>query len=180
MNRRLFFASLALSIPLLTSGCKRDSTTPPDDGSDTGSDAGSDAGSEVAVMPPEQENQPPLEPIECSRPEGYGPVIVSATQYAHRYAATVSRFSAIASTKEQPAEVCGIAAGIELLVSLTCDDGRNPFGGDWTAAHSSRAGNVGPGGRCDSIIDRYVVPCPEGSFDVYIDSYICADAAAFQ
>jgi hypothetical protein len=166
MNPRLLLVSLALSIPLLASACKRDSTTAPDGGSDS------------QVMPPEQE--PALPPLECERPEDFGPVIVTTMQYAQRYAAMASKFSAVASTLEQPAEVCGIAAGIELMATLTCDDGRNPFGGDRQAAHSSRVGNVGPGGRCGSIIDHYVAPCPEGAFDIFIDSYICADAAAFQ
>mgnify|MGYP000184427269 CR=1 FL=1 len=40
-------------------------------------------------------------------------------------------------------------------------------------AHASRAGNVGPGGRCDSIIDRYEVPCAEKTYAVYVDSYVC-------
>ncbi|MFV8749466.1 hypothetical protein ACNOYE_02815 [Nannocystaceae bacterium ST9] len=166
-------ASFALCL-LLVPACKRDPTTPPDDQAGEGSEG--EGGGEVA--PPEQEGSAPA--ITCERPEQFGPVIVSAEQFATRHAATATKFSAVASSKEQPAEVCGIAAGVELLVSLTCDDGTNPFAGDWNAAHSSRAGNVGPGGRCGSIIDRYVVACPEGSFDVYIDAYICADAAAFQ
>jgi hypothetical protein len=172
MATRLLLISLALSIPMLALACKREPTTPPP----------ADADAEVADVPKEQETASvvvPPEPIECGRAEEYGPIVVTASQYATRYAATASRFSAVQSTIEQPAEVCGIGAGVELLVALTCDDGRNPFGGDRQAAHSSRAGNVGPGGRCGSIIDRYVVPCPEGTFDIYIDSYICADAAVF-
>jgi hypothetical protein len=107
-------------------------------------------------------------------------VIVSASQYASRYAATASKFSEVRSSPSQPAEVCGIGAGVALIATLTCDDGTNPYKGDRMAAHASRAGNVGPGGRCGSIIDHYPVACPEGSFDIYIDSYVCADLAAFQ
>jgi hypothetical protein len=169
MNRRLL-VSLVLSIPLLAPACKRDATTPPSDGETE------------AVVPPEQEGEAPStegEAIACERPDPLGPIIVTATQYARRHAATATRYSAVASTKEQPAEVCGIGAGVELLLSLTCDDGTNPFGGDFSKAHSSRAGNVGSGGRCGSIVDKYVVPCPEATYDIYIDSYICADAAAF-
>jgi len=176
MARRLLLAPIVLAL-LLAPACKRDETTPPNDDASAGQ-----------VLPPEREGDSPpptttsaeVEPIECTRPEQFGPVVVSASQYAKRYASTANHFSEVNSTKEQPAEVCGISAGVELLATMTCDDGRNPFGGNRMQAHSSRAGNVGPGGRCESIIDRYVVPCPEGTFDIYIDSYVCADAAAFQ
>lgn len=136
-------------------------------------------GSSVAQTDAPRPSSP--EPIDCAqRPEQFGPVVVSASQYASRYAATATKFSEVMSSKEQPAEVCGIAAGVQLIATLTCDDGTNPYKGDRMAAHGSRAGNVGPGGRCGSIIDRYPVSCPEGTFDIYIDSYVCADLAAFQ
>jgi hypothetical protein len=77
-------------------------------------------------------------------------------------------------------EVCGIPAADQFLLGLTCDDGSKPFGDDVMKAKGARAGNVGSGGRCDSMIDHYVVPCPEGTFDIYIDGYICADASAFE
>jgi hypothetical protein len=169
---------LALTLVACTfvmAACKRDEPS---------SQPGDVGGS--AVVPPETEgsevagsNQP--EPIDCSqRPEQFGPVIVSASQYATRHAAKATKFSEVQSTAAQPAEVCGIAAGVELIATLTCDDGSNPHKGDRVAAHASRAGNVGPGGRCASIIDHYPVRCPEGSYDIYIDSYVCADMAAFQ
>lgn len=175
MLRRLALASLSCSL-LLAGACKRESSTPPADG-DTSSSS---------VVAPEQEGSeptttPPADaPLTCERPQDFGPVLVTATQYANRYAANASKFSEVASTKERPAEVCGIGTGVELIATLTCDDGTNPYKGDRMAAHSSRAGNVGPGGRCGSIIDHYPVVCPEGSYDIYIDSYMCADLAAFQ
>lgn len=176
MHARLALVFVACT--LVAAACKRDEpSSQPGDAS---------AG---AIVPPEQEGSAvaagsntasATEPIDCSaRPEQFGPVIVSASQYAARHAATASKFSEVQSSASQPAEVCGVGAGIELIATLTCDDGTNPFKGDRMAAHASRAGNVGPGGRCDSIIDLYPVTCPEGTFEIYIDSYVCADLAAF-
>ncbi len=166
MHARLALVFVACT--LVAAACRRDEpSSPPGDAS---------AG---AIVPPEQEGRA-LEPIDCSaRPEQFGPVIVSASHYAARHAATASKFSEVQSSASQPAEVCGVGAGIELIATLTCDDGTNPFKGDRGAAHAARAGNVGPGGRCGSIIDLYPVTCPEGTFEIYIDSYVCADLAAF-
>lgn len=118
-------------------------------------------------------------PLSCERPADFGPVVVSPEQYAHRYAAGAAKFSEVASTKEQPLEECGIRAGIERMAALTCDDGSSPFA-SLQEAHSSRAGNVGGGGRCGSIIDLYQARCPEATYDIYIDGYICADPQMFQ
>jgi len=41
------------------------------------------------------------------------------------------------------------------------------------AIERARAGSVGQGGRCGSIIDHYVVACPEAKYDIFIDAYIC-------
>jgi hypothetical protein len=110
--------------------------------------------------------------IECNRPEQFGPVIVTESQYLERHGARATKFSELATSKEQPAEVCGIEAQVNYLLDLRCDDGTNPYA-NFDAAHGSRVGNVGPGGRCDSIIDLYAVPCPEGNYEVFIDAYIC-------
>jgi hypothetical protein len=66
--------------------------------------------------------------------------------------------------------MCGIPAENDWLESLTCDDGSKPFGN----AEEVRAGNVGPGGRCGSIVDQYVVKCPGGkTYPIFIDAYVC-------
>ncbi|MGE0870359.1 MAG: hypothetical protein AB7P03_17470 [Kofleriaceae bacterium] len=44
---------------------------------------------------------------------------------------------------------------------------------------SKRSGSVGPGGRCNSIIDLYKVGCPDGDVSVYIDVYMCAADESF-
>jgi hypothetical protein len=61
---------------------------------------------------------------------------------------------------------------------MTCDDGKNPFQGDLSAAHASRRGSIGPGGRCEKIIDLYEVPCSGGRVEVYADMYICSESTA--
>lgn len=111
---------------------------------------------------------------ECGT-DGNAPVGMPADEFAKRKAAMVTRYSQATSTKEEPIEVCGIwdqGGQVDWLLSLTCDDGSHPFNGIHQA-HASRAGNVGAGGRCGSIIDLYEVPCPEGTYSIYIDAYVC-------
>ena len=64
---------------------------------------------------------------------------------------------------------------LDYLTQVTCTDGSHPFA-DRGDAHAARAGNVGPGGRCDRIIDQYVVPCPEATYQVFVDAYRCPEA----
>lgn len=103
----------------------------------------------------------------------FGPVFLDSRQYEVRTGADAKSFATLVTTKEKPLEDCGIPAVLEKLAWLRCNDGSNPFGGKSRAAHASRSGNVGPGGRCDSIIDLYVVPCPEAKYEVFADSYVC-------
>lgn len=65
-----------------------------------------------------------------------------------------------------------------LLTALACEGGRNPFNGNLHAAHASRRGNVGPDGRCGSILDVYEVPCTEQTYDVYADMFFCSERTA--
>jgi hypothetical protein len=108
----------------------------------------------------------------CEDRGTYAPVGYSAADFARRKGATTERFSQHASTKESPIEVCGIPNQMEWLTRMTCDDGSQPFRGR-DHAHAARAGNVGPGGRCGSIVDLYEVPCPEGTYAIFIDAYVC-------
>jgi hypothetical protein len=119
-------------------------------------------------------SQPTEEFRECGT-EGVGPVAMPRDEWTKRKAATVTRFSQATSTKEEPIEVCGIwddEGQLDWLLRMRCDDDSQPFNGPHQA-HASRAGNVGAGGRCGSIIDRYEVPCPEGTYSIYIDAYVC-------
>lgn len=114
-------------------------------------------------------------PLTCDRGDDpYGPVRVSPEEWQGRKGAGVTRFSQAASTKGEPVEVCGIRNEMTWLLAATCDDGSNPFGG-FEEAHAARVGNVGAGGRCSSIIDLYEVPCPEATYEIYMDAYVCAE-----
>lgn len=108
----------------------------------------------------------------CPRSGSYAPVRLAPEQWAARIGAGISRFSALATTKAMPVEVCGVQDQLAWLTQVRCDDGTNPFG-SLGEAHASRAGNVGGGGRCGSIIDLYVIPCPERNYEVYMDLYVC-------
>lgn len=108
----------------------------------------------------------------CSDTETYAPVGLSAAAWAARKGAAVARFADAASTASEPVEVCGIPAESEWLMGPTCNDGSRPFASP-SHAHAARVGNVGAGGRCGSIIDLYEVPCPEGTYAIYIDAYVC-------
>ncbi|HUJ63715.1 MAG TPA: hypothetical protein VLX92_34685 [Kofleriaceae bacterium] len=91
-----------------------------------------------------------------------------STHNAHKY-------SEIKSTKDHPVEVCGIPTENDWLTTLTCEDGTHPVKNNGEA-EMTRVGNLGPGGRCNSIIDLYRVKCPEASYDIYLDGYVCPAA----
>ena len=95
-----------------------------------------------------------------------------ADEWSKRKGAHVAHFSEASSTKKEPIEVCGIPAENEWLAAMACDDGSNPIH-DHHEAELSRVGNVGRGGRCGSIIDLYRVKCPEATYDIYLDGYVC-------
>ncbi len=115
------------------------------------------------------------EATECRRPEMVGPVIVSEAIYAARTGHDSVRLSQLKTTVERPLEECGLRTILERLATLTCDDGSNPFKGDLRAAHASRVGNLGAGGRCGSILDQYDVPCREQTYAVHADMYLCTE-----
>jgi len=91
---------------------------------------------------------------------------------SQRYYAGVTTLTAATTSKEKPVEACGVEGQLAWLMRATCADGSHPFKDDDTA-HDARVGNVGPGGRCESIIDLYEVPCPEKTYEIYMDLYVC-------
>jgi hypothetical protein len=114
----------------------------------------------------------------ANRPDEFGPVLLTAELARARHGAGATTFASAPSSKDQPIEVCGVGASQRWLMTTVCADGSHPFPTVSDAAQS-RAGNIGPGGRCHSIIDQYVVPCPETTYDVYIDMYMCAPDESF-
>ncbi|MEL6342568.1 MAG: hypothetical protein AAFV53_05510 [Myxococcota bacterium] len=102
----------------------------------------------------------------------FTPVLVDPEDLDRRIGANAKAFAELKTSKDRPVEVCQVAGQLDTLTRLTCNDGSNPFT-DRDAAHAARTGNVGQGGRCGSVIDLYVVPCPEGEYNVYMDLYVC-------
>lgn len=99
---------------------------------------------------------------------------VSAADYAKRNGSSARTFPAVVSSPQHPVERCGIDDANEWLVSLSCPDGSKPLA-NHADAEGVRVGNIGPNGRCGSIVDHYRVDCggKDGATDVYIDAYVC-------
>jgi hypothetical protein len=106
------------------------------------------------------------------RPDAGDAVGIPKAEWDKRNGANLSKFSQAVSTKALPIEMCGIPAENRWLGTLACDDGSRPITSS-VDAENLRAGNVGEGGRCGSILDLYKVACPEKTYDIYIDAYIC-------
>lgn len=98
---------------------------------------------------------------------------IPRAEWERRKGAGVTTYRAAMSTKASPVEMCGVPAANQWLATLACDNGTRPIT-DPHSAEVARAGSVGPGGRCGSIIDHYVVACPEAHYDIFIDPYVCA------
>jgi hypothetical protein len=94
-------------------------------------------------------------------------------EWERRKGASATTFREARSTKDAPIEMCGVTDANLWLTTLRCGDGAQPLR-DRGDAEKARLGNVGPGGRCGSIIDRYLVSCPEAGYEIFMDAYICA------
>jgi NAD(P)H-flavin reductase len=106
------------------------------------------------------------------------PIVVAEDEWPRQPGVGKTMASALTTTKDAPAHACGPGGSYRFVSNLTCDDGTRPLQ-DVDAAALARSGSVGPGGRCDNVVDRYVVPCPEGEHVVFVDMYWCTDAADF-
>ncbi len=120
--------------------------------------------------------------LACGRKDNdiFAPSLVPDDAYASRNGVMAARFSQLTTSMERPLEECGLRTVLRRLVALTCDDGSNPFRRDPRAAHASRRGSMGAGGRCEQIIDVYVVNCPEKTYEVYADMYFCTEGVQSQ
>lgn len=109
-------------------------------------------------------------PSGCERSSETGPVLVAP---GYRWVgADTTRFSDRTSSFADPYETCGLYAGLSLLSRLRCDDGRSPFASN-REAHDARLKPARPGGRCGSFVDAYEAKCPEKTYVVHIDAYVC-------
>ncbi|MFN0253449.1 MAG: hypothetical protein ACKV2T_41655 [Kofleriaceae bacterium] len=102
---------------------------------------------------------------------GY-PAGVTREEMLASYGASARTYADVPSTKDKPIEVCGFPAAGAWLARMTCKDGSYPLP-TRADAERVRVGNVGEGGRCGRIIDRYQVECPEMTYDIFIDAYRC-------
>ena len=130
--------------------------------------------------PPQQPPQPPVgqPPVEATasagltkevcaqRADEFGPVPLRTEQVALRRGTGATRLSDVPSSKDAPIEVCMPGGEQEWLGSVTCPDGSKSMG-------AKRSGSVGPGGTCGSIIDLYLVACPDKEYEVFMDMYMC-------
>jgi hypothetical protein len=130
-----------------------------------------DCDAAAACMVSAQVGAPPPAERRCGD-EGTGPVLVDANTWAARRGAGVKRFSAVQTTEETPVEVCGIEGEVEWMTHVVCNDGSNPYRTP-DVANESRDGWLARGGRCNSILDRYSVKCPEATYRIHVDRYIC-------
>jgi len=78
-------------------------------------------------------------------------------------------------SKESPLPTCGTTGSYIAVADAACADGSRPLDGDIQRAIHSRQGNVGPN-LDQHIIDRYMLTCPEGRMELYVDMYGCDDA----
>ncbi|HEY3805665.1 MAG TPA: hypothetical protein VGL61_23825 [Kofleriaceae bacterium] len=108
----------------------------------------------------------------CSDVDPGKAVGMLAADWARRNGAGVARYSAARSTKAAPLEVCGFIAENHWLIDAACDDGSHPIA-TRPQAEASRVGNEGTAGRCGSIVDLYRVKCPEATYELHIDAYVC-------
>lgn len=115
---------------------------------------------------------PAASELPCNRADELGPAQVSPGEYAARHGAGVTRLPELTSSKEQPVEVCGVAAQHDFLLAAQCADGSRPFT-TRDQVRGARLGNVGPGGRCGAYVDHYQVACPEATYEVFMDLYYC-------
>jgi hypothetical protein len=118
--------------------------------------------------------EPPA--LDCNKRKDDRGVLVSDARARARRGFDDQRFSDRVSTTDAPIEVCGYAQQLSWLTAMHCDDGSRPWGDDVHAAHAARRGSVDPDdlqSSCMHPIDVYEAKCPEKTYVVYINLYVC-------
>jgi hypothetical protein len=135
--------------------------------------------------PPTAGNEPPAAPagltneVCAQRADDFGTVRLQADQVALRRGTGVKTFAELVATREAPIEVCMPQGERAWLKSVACVGApQTPPSASEPAAPApsptfNRQGSVGAGGTCGSIIDLYVVNCPEKQYEVFMDMYMC-------
>ncbi len=104
--------------------------------------------------------------------EGSTAIIVDDDTWQARRGLRAKRFADVSTTVEEPVEVCKIDGEIDWMTGVTCDDGSNPYASR-EEVNEGRDSWLDRGGRCNSILDRYTVSCPEATYTIHIDRYLC-------
>lgn len=108
-----------------------------------------------------------------------GPVIWAEGTGGGRWMSQETRVAEVQSSRARPVEVCGFGGQMAWLLKLTCPDGSSPYA-DADAAAKARTGSAGLGGRCETALDRYVIVCPDGEYEVFMDLYHCLPDESFK
>ena len=149
---------------VLLAGCPRKGATKPDDPkpvADAGTEPGPTPTSDAATAP-----GPKVDPFCATRPEKAGPFVLDATLAAQRRGTGAKTYADVEYTKEQPIEVCGMEGARMWLEKTRCPDGS-------VGVQGGRFDSVGFGGRCNTMIERFKVGCPDGNLSILFAVHFC-------
>ena len=105
---------------------------------------------------------------------------LDAEQARNRRGVTATRFGDTITTQKQPIQVCGLAGELTWLLRMTCADGSRPWGNDLDQAHAARTDSAMENLlSCDKPVELYIAPCPERSYEIYLDTYQCGPDEEF-
>lgn len=122
------------------------------------------------ALPEAQSPAPGAQDPWCANKPAFGPVSLTAEQVAQRRGPPASLAAFIAAP--YTVEVCGVQGELAALMSLRCEDGSQPYDSP-QQAHASRTGSGDWPTRCGTPADHYVIPCPERSYEMVFDMYMC-------
>lgn len=112
------------------------------------------------------------EPARACGEEGTAAILVDEATWQARRGVQAKRFADVQTSVEEPVEVCGIEGEIEWMMAVKCNDGSNPYG-TMAEVNEGRDSWLDRGGQCNSVLDRYTVSCPEATYTIHVDRYLC-------
>ena len=130
-----------------------------------------DCDAAAACMVRVKSGEAPPPPRTCGE-EGTGSVYLDSGEWAKRRGVNVARFADVKTSEAEPIEVCGIDGEVEWMTRAACNGGSHPYK-TIEQANDSRDSWMARGGRCNSILDRYTVQCPEATYVIHVDRYVC-------
>lgn len=120
----------------------------------------------VTPVPDAAPVAPKVDPFCANRPEKAGPFILDATLAAQRKGTGAKTYADVEATKEQPVEVCGMEGARMWMEATKCPDGS-------TGRQGGRFDSIGLGGRCNTMIERFKVGCPDGTINIVMAVHFC-------